>query len=342
MPKLVRSASLTGYIEIARSVGLDPDGMLAMFGLARHSLCNPDLKIPEETVRGLLEASAEVAGIENFGLRMAEGRTLSNLGALALLVREQPTVRKALEIFIQYMRLHTDSVSLHLEQSNGNLIIRVIRSVETPSRSRQAVELTIGVLCRSIRLFLGDEWRPRVYFTHSVPSNRDIHWRMFGSEVLFNCDFNGVICRSRDLDVPIRTADPALARYAQQYVDSIPCADETFSEKVRELVATMLSSGNYRMGRIAQHLGVDRTTVHRRLAEESKSFSEIVDAIRTEIVKQHMGNCERPLSDVAEMLGFSDVSAFLRWFKKRFGCSVSEWRANSLIRGKSQALRRKK
>lgn len=338
IPKLVRSASLTGYIEVARSVGIDPDRMLAGFGLARHSLCNPDLKIPEETVRGLLEASAEAAGIDDFGLRMAEERTLSNLGALALLVRDQPTVRKALEIFIQNMRVHTDSISLQIEQSNGNLIIRMIRSVETPSPSRQAVELTIGVLCRSIRFFLGDEWRPRVCFTHSAPSNRDIHWRMFGPEVEFCCDFNGVICRSSDLDAPIRWADPGLARYAQQYVDSIARADETFSEKVRELVAAMLSSGNYRMGRIAEHLGIDRKTVHRRLAEESKSFSEVVDAIRTEIVKQHIEDRERPLSDVAEMLGFSDVSAFSRWFKRRFGCNVSEWRANSLIRGKSQSL----
>jgi AraC-like DNA-binding protein len=161
---------------------------------------------------------------------------------------------------------------------------------------------------------------------------------MFGPEVEFCCDFNGVICRSSDLDAPNRWADPRLARYAQQYVDSIARADETFSEKVRELVAAMLSSGNYRMERIAEHLGIDRKTVHRRLAEESKSFSEVVDAIRTEIVKQHIEDRERPLSDVAEMLGFSDVSAFSRWFKRRFGCSVSEWRANSLIRGKSQSL----
>ncbi|NUT15606.1 MAG: helix-turn-helix domain-containing protein, partial [Cupriavidus sp.] len=38
-------------------------------------------------------------------------------------------------------------------------------------------------------------------------------------------------------------------------------------------------------------------------------------------------NRERPLSEVAALLGFSSLSAFSRWFSGRFGRSVSAWRA---------------
>jgi hypothetical protein len=41
----------------------------------------------------------------DFGLRLAERRSLSNLGALALLIREQPTIRKALEVLANYIHL---------------------------------------------------------------------------------------------------------------------------------------------------------------------------------------------------------------------------------------------
>ncbi|MGH7923900.1 MAG: helix-turn-helix domain-containing protein [Candidatus Binatus sp.] len=51
-----------------------------------------------------------------------------------------------------------------------------------------------------------------------------------------------------------------------------------------------------------------------------------------------MENRERPLYVVAEMLGFSDSSAFSRWFKRRFGRSVSAWRAINQASGKSQSL----
>jgi len=328
MPKLVRSSSLTNYLEVAQSVGLDPDRMLARFGLFRHSLSNPDLKIPEEAVRGLLEASAVEAGIDDFGLRIAEQRVFSNLGPLALLIRDQPTVRKALEAWIQYRKVHTDSIALHIEESHGRAIIRLSRSVETPASKRQAVELVIGVLCRMMRLILGEEWRPRVCFTHAAPRSRETHRRVFGSLVEFSGDFNGVICNASDLDAPMPAADPNMVRYAQRFVDSIVRADESFSGKVRELARTMLSSGRCRMERVAEHLGIDRKTVHRRLEAEGTTFTAIVDAVRTDMVEHHIEDRRRPLSDFAEMLGFSDISAFSRWFKRRFGRSVSQWRAN--------------
>ena len=67
--------------------------------------------------------------------------------------------------------------------------------------------------------------------------------------------------------------------------------------------------------------------LHRRLSEEGTSFSAIVDALRTQAVNHHIEDRDRTLSDIAEILGFSDVSALSRWFKRRFGRSVSEWRA---------------
>ena len=94
---LIRSASLTHYAEVARSAGLDPYRMLSEFGLPPGCLKEPELMVPIDAVRRLLEASAERSGVEAFGLLMAEARRLSNLGPLGLLIREQPTMRLALE-----------------------------------------------------------------------------------------------------------------------------------------------------------------------------------------------------------------------------------------------------
>ena len=35
---------------------------------------------------------------------------------------------------------------------------------------------------------------------------------------------------------------------------------------------------------------------------------------------------DRPLADIATQLGFSAQSAMARWFRGRFGCSITEWR----------------
>src|SRR4249920_1835592 len=102
MNALIRSASLTHYAEVARNAGLDPYRMLSEFGLPPGCLKEPELKVPIDAVRRLLETSAERSGVEAFGLLMAEARRLSNLGPLGLLIREQSTLRLAVEAFVRY------------------------------------------------------------------------------------------------------------------------------------------------------------------------------------------------------------------------------------------------
>jgi AraC-like DNA-binding protein len=48
------------------------------------------------------------------------------------------------------------------------------------------------------------------------------------------------------------------------------------------------------------------------------------------MVESLVGKRQRPLDEVAGMLGFSGLSTFSRWFRNRFGQSASEWRAVKL------------
>jgi AraC-like DNA-binding protein len=47
------------------------------------------------------------------------------------------------------------------------------------------------------------------------------------------------------------------------------------------------------------------------------------------MVRQYVGSADRPPYVIAELMGFSALSAFSRWFKDEFGCSASEWRATA-------------
>ena len=101
------------------------------------------------------------------------------------------------------------------------------------------------------------------------------------------------------------------------------------SASVRECIYTMLPSGLCSADSVAARLGVDRRTVHRHLAREGKTFSSLMDSVRAELVTRYIDNRDRPLASLAELLGFSALSAFSRWFRTQFGCSVSEWRVRT-------------
>ena len=97
MHTLTRSASLTDYEHVARSAGLDPFRMLRMAKLPANVLDDPTMMISASSVGWLLEESARLSGQEAFGLLLAETRSLANLGMLALAIREEPTLRAAVQ-----------------------------------------------------------------------------------------------------------------------------------------------------------------------------------------------------------------------------------------------------
>jgi AraC-like DNA-binding protein len=329
MRSLIRSAVLNNYVEVARSVGLDPYRMLAEFRLPPAALNDPEVKVSAGAVGRLLEESAARSGKLDFGLRLADKRTVANLGALALLVREQPTIRKALDVMAGYMFLHGESLRLNMKEHDGEVYLSLAFDVNRPVPIRQGVELGIGFLHRSLRQLFREHWKPQmVCFTHAGPAKKDAYRKFFGADVLFNQDFNGIVCRSHDLDADVPAADAKMARYVKQYLDTIATRrNTTMTANVRECIYTMLPSGLCSADKVAARLGVDRRTVHRHLAREGQTFSAVVDSVRAELVTRYIENRDRPLASVSELLGFSALSAFSRWFKNQFGCNVTEWRA---------------
>ena len=331
MPRLIRSAVLSNYVDVARSVGLDPYRMIAEFRLPPASLTDPDVKVSAAAVGRLLDESARRSGQIDFGLRLADRRTLANLGALALLVREQPTIRKALDVLVGYMFLHSESLLLNMREQDGQAIISLAFDLDRPVPIRQGIELGIGFLHTSFRQLFRERWKPQaICFTHAAPSKRDAYRKFFGTDVRFSQDFNGIVCASRELDAAVPAADAKMAHYVQRYLDTLAeRRNDTMSANVRECIHVMLPSGLCSADSVAARLGVDRRTVHRHLAREGKTFSSILDSVRAELATRYIDNRDRPLASVAELLGFSAMSAFSRWFRSQFGCSVSQWRLGS-------------
>src|SRR6516165_5959516 len=139
MPRLIRSAVLSNSVEVARSVGLDPYRMIAEFRLPPASLTDPEVKVSADAIGRLLEESARRSGKSDFGLRLADQRTVANLGALALVVREQSTIRKALDVLVGYMFLHSEALRLNMQEQDGQAIISLAIELDRPVPARQGI-----------------------------------------------------------------------------------------------------------------------------------------------------------------------------------------------------------
>ena len=172
MTRTMRSASLDGYVSLARSCGQDPFRLIDKARIPRNCLRSPDLRLSIGAYCRLLEATAKAADADDFGIRLAESRQLSTFGPVGLVMREQPTVRHAIRALMDNISLHNESASLILEEHDDIVIVRPDLAVPRGVPSYQAKDMVLGVVCRILSLLLGPAWRPQnVCFMRSAPRN---------------------------------------------------------------------------------------------------------------------------------------------------------------------------
>ncbi|HEY6356352.1 MAG TPA: AraC family transcriptional regulator [Burkholderiaceae bacterium] len=320
MSAQVRSASLTYFADIAAERGLDARALLAEVGLPARCLQEPDLKVPVRAVVRLLEMAATRGNEPTFGLRMAASWRLSNLGSLGLLIRDEPTLRQALEAVLSFIHVQNEALVLRVEEVGNLLVIRTELMAEGAGSSHQATEMVVAITLRVLSIFMGASWRPRlVCFTHRAPKDLTAHRRVLGEAVEFGHEFNGIVCNASSLDAPNPGADPVMARYTRRLLEQGARKRAGAIERVRELAVLLLPLGHCRVDAVAQHLGIDRRTVARHLDAEGTTFSEVIDGLRRDLVDRYLKDGERSLGEVSALLGFSAPSAFSRWHRQQFG-----------------------
>lgn len=329
MKILARAAVLTNFFEVAREVGLNPLPLLRQVGLSRALLEDPEQRIPVDAAVQLLEMAAQSSGYEAYGLRMAELRQLSDFGVVSLLISHQPTLRAALMAVVQYRHLLNDTLAIQIEDAGPRVVLR--EEVVAAIPARQSTELAIGVMCRMCSAVLGKHWAPHsIGFAHVAPADTTVYQRVFRCPVEFGAEFNGIVFQASDLDAPNPTADPGMARYAQRFVESLPCVSSpSVVMDVRKAIYLMLPTGRASIDCVAQGLGLSVRTLQRMLDQSNASFTDILNEVRRDLALRYLDNPRYPLMRVSELLGYSTQSSFTRWFIGQFGVPPQRWRSQT-------------
>ena len=323
MAEIVRVAALTGYFDVARQVGIDPLPLLRDAGLNRTMMTNPEQMIPARAAIRLLEASAEASGCPTFGLRMAAQRSLGDLGMISLLIAHQPTLRDALVVLGHYRNRVNSTLVLVLDEQGDTVTLREDFSLDPPLFSRQASDLVLGVLARMCAEVLGAQWQPEcvcLSYNEPPPWELDVYRRLFRCRLAFDSEFNGIVLNAADLDLPNPRASPGLAGHAGALIGTVmEPAHRTLTQEVEQSILLLLPSGRVSIKASAGALGMNLRTLQRGLVAEGTSFTEILNRIRAQLVSQHLANPRMRLTDIADLLGYSSLGAFTRWYTQAFG-----------------------
>ncbi|SDD24582.1 AraC family transcriptional regulator [Rhodococcus tukisamuensis] len=328
MKPLARYATLNGYLEVCRTVGIEPRPLMTSMGIDAAGLGMQDRWVSAAAIARLLELSAVRSGHDDFGLLLAEQRQFSSLGPLSLVVRDEPNVRSAMRILSRYNHVYNEALRAQVFEASDVTTVRIDADLGEPIEARQFVELAVAALFRLLRSFIGARWQPlAVCLPHSAPADTSTHRRIFGAVVNFDHDFAGIVIETRDLDSPNRMSNPALRQYTHRVLDSFADPrDVSVAHRVRESIEILLPTGRCSAELVARSLGTDRRSLHRRLAETGQTYSTILNSARTELAERMVGRTGVSLTEIADLLAFSAPSSFSRWFHEQFGCSPTQWR----------------
>lgn len=324
MTSLIRTTSFTGFREVTSQLGGQADLLLKRFRIHPDLLLEEDARVPLRSLVELLEYAARELDCPDFGLRMAEYQDLHILGPIAAIARTCATTGEALAQVIRFIGYHSPGIHLDLDRSEAQaprLVIDIRLEGSTPRR--QMVELAMGVAHNGMKLLNGDNFVAQsVQLCGIDPQALAAYRRYFKTVVYTGQPCNAMVLRNEQLSQRIEQQAPYLHNALEQYFKQFNLrATSDVVDQVERLVLRMMPIQRCRLPLIAEQLGMHMRMLQRRLAEQDRSFDEIVETIRRDRADHYLAERHMPMSQVAGLLGYSEQSVFNRACQRWFAMS---------------------
>ncbi|MBM7060266.1 AraC family transcriptional regulator [Pseudomonas sp. UL073] len=335
----VRASALHGLAEFAASNNLSAQELIKSVGLPEDVLEHPDSFIPYRKFAALLALATQSSATPLFALRFGLHQGVSSLGPLLYLIRNAGTVGAAINELTQYFHLHVSVAQLRLEVEGEHALFHYDPTeVKDVVSHRLVVELVVGGAMQLMRTLLGNRWQPRALLLQSAPlCETQAYARLIGLTPQFNAACNAWLFDAKLLETPLSSGDQELHRLIQQHLDALDqISMQELPAYVRQLLRNLLPSGRATMEQIADYMDLHPRTLQRYLAEEGTSFQVLLNETRQAMAQRYLGDSTLSLTQLAAMLGYSELSAFSRAFQRWFGCSPREWRAQQHPASKSR------
>jgi len=310
---------------VLRCLGYDPEAVLRDAGFSLALFEDYDAQIPFRAQCELIERCAKAVGCTHLGLLVGARCQLRSLGALGLLQKYSADVGSALRGLIRFQRYQVAGGEIALREASDEVFLSY-RIGDVGARDHLE-NIVVAAMCAVLRVFLGAAWNPwRAVFSYPAPRDVALFQQFFNCPVVFSGCASGLVFGRSHLLCRLAQHDPDLCDYLCCQLEQFAPVGEKIAAQVLKLLQAAIPSGAVRSERIADLLGVHQRTLHRRLRDCGTNFQELLDYARYGLARRLLDETSMTVGKVAETLGYSEPSAFVRAFRRWSGATPSAWR----------------
>lgn len=323
---------LGDLLQNLRLLGLDPAELCRPAGLDQSTLSATTTRVPWRAIHTVLSGAEERSGDPLLALHAGE---LGSRDLVSYLVATQPTIDQALEELSRFLPVSLD-VEVEWQRRRDGAALVFTGWPEAAGAGRQLAEYLAGVMVVDLVRSSGGRFRPQaIAFPHPRGGDLAEYERVLRCRVRFDQPRFEMRVARATLAMPLDTQSPEVAAVLREAAErqlGFAAVASIGRRVTAELRAAIARNEATSPAAIAKRIATSQRTLQRRLEDEGTSFRALRDQARRDRALQRLGDRAVTIAMVADELGFADVGAFHKAFRRWTGTSPNAHRRSTLSR----------
>ena len=316
-------------------MGKDPTVILSKVGLTPEAARDPAVRLEVRTQIKLLDLAAEEMQDEWLGFNLARSFDLREIGLVYYVIASSDQLADALRNAERYSQINNEGVRLRFSMQDGTAVIALDYVNVDRDADRHQIEFWLVTLVRICRQVTNGRLTPLRLKTKHFRNRTPPEFRtFFGVDIEFGANADEIWFPQPIALLPVVGRDERLnellRRYAEEALARKPRERLTVRSKAEDVLSKLLPHGRATASEVARRLGMSPRTLSRNLAEEGTSFAEILDELRAALAKRYLRDETLPVTEIAWLLGYREVSSLTHAFKRWTGMTPRRYRSSQL------------
>jgi AraC-like DNA-binding protein len=321
-------STVVSLINTLQREGIAHSEILASAGLTPQILADQDARVPLRQYLRLWDFAIHRTGDAALGLKSGTRKDVSDMGIVGHVVYNSENLAQGLEQYIRLFDVVNDAVCLSLRSDDKNCALSFVHKYPE-YYCIPDIERSLVLALYRTRKWVGQALPlESVHFSHKAPAYESVYRRTFGCPVFFNQDECKLVFASQYLQLQSPHTNPYIRRAALQYANGLleRIRNLSLAEQVKACLYRDNAIADVTVDRVASRLNMSKQTLYRKLKVEGLFFQRLVETVRFDKARQMLSQSGLSTSEIALLLGFSELSAFSRAFKRWSGMSPKRYR----------------